>query len=746
MLYNGTIIANRYEIIEKIGAGGTADVYRAKCHKLNRFVAVKVLKREFSEDSTFISKFRIEAQSAAGMAHANIVNVFDVGDENGIHYIVMELVEGITLKQYIDNKGALEYKEAVSVAIQIAQGIEAAHKHNIIHRDIKPQNIIISQEGKVKVTDFGIAKVTSTDTVNSMAMGSVHYISPEQARGGFSNITSDIYSFGITLYEMCTGRVPFDGENTVSVALKHIQNEITPPSAYNPNIPVSVEKIILKCTQKRVDMRYQSATDVIADLKRALINPYEDFVNLGNGFDTSPTVFFTPDEMNQINARKQTVAEPDIKPYFDNGYSSGDLEVKMVPDDSIDLTHIYEDDTQYEEHHYTSDNDEDEEEAEDMAVRDDNKLDKIMLWLGIGVAVVIVFITLAVVFKAFVTFNGLSEQETSTSPKQTVETVAENEGIKVPPLVGLTAEEAQATLNGLGLGYMTNPSQLSDVMPKGYVMEQSVEDGVYVKPNTQIFVTISMGPKSFDLIGVVSYSEAVATEELEALDLVVFAEYEYNNEFEQGVVFKTEPVAGAKVQAGDTIKIFVSRGKEHVECEVPNLLDMDESAAREALDKAGLVAQLGGTASSSTVAAGRVVAQSYPEGTKLPAGTIVEIVLSSGSDNKMYHGSVTLIKDWYTAEQAPEGFDETTGIKEAYAVLRQSKDNENYTQEILPYTNINMLGDSYLLEFSGIVEGVKEASVDFYVRFTWTDPATGEVRTQEGNVMSTTAFLTEVTN
>ena len=226
MLRKGMFLADRYEIIEQIGTGGMSDVYKAKCHKLNRFVAIKVMKSEFSEDKTFVSKFRAEAQSVAGFSHPNIVNVYDVGDENGIYYIVMELVEGITLKKYIEKRGKLPYKEAVSIAIQVANGMDAAHKHNIVHRDIKPQNIIISKEGKVKVTDFGIAKVASTATINTSAsMGSVHYISPEQARGGYSDAKSDIYSIGITLYEMVTGRVPFDGESTVEVAMKHLQQE-----------------------------------------------------------------------------------------------------------------------------------------------------------------------------------------------------------------------------------------------------------------------------------------------------------------------------------------------------------------------------------------------------------------------------------------------------------------------------------------------------------------------------------------
>ena len=283
MLRKGMFLADRYEIIEQIGTGGMADVYKAKCHKLNRYVAIKVMKSEFSQDKTFVSKFWAEAQSAAGLTNPNVVNVYDVGVENGIYYIVMELVEGVTLKKYIEKRGKLPYKEAVSIAIQVANGMDAAHKHNIVHRDIKPQNIIISKEGKVKVTDFGIAKVASSSTINSSStMGSVHYISPEQARGGYSDEKSDIYSMGITLFEMLTGRVPFNGETTVAIAIKHIQEEMPSPREYVPEIPVCVEQIVLKCTQKSPDRRYHSMAALIADLKKALMSPDEDFVQIEN--------------------------------------------------------------------------------------------------------------------------------------------------------------------------------------------------------------------------------------------------------------------------------------------------------------------------------------------------------------------------------------------------------------------------------------------------------------------------------
>ena len=311
MLKTGMIIAERYEILGKIGTGGMADVYKAKDHKLNRFVAVKVLKPEFREDTTFIQKFRSEAQAAAVLTHPNIVNVFDVGDDNGVYYIVMELIEGITLKEYISKKGRLSVKEATSIAIQVSMGLEAAHSHGIVHRDVKPQNIIISMDGKVKVTDFGIARAASSNTISSNVMGSVHYSSPEQVRGGYSDEKSDIYSLGITLYEMVTGRVPFDGDTTVAIAIKHLQEEMVPPSVYAPELPHSLEQIILKCTQKSVDRRYQKMEDVIGDLKHSLIDPQGDFVKLTSVDNDAKTVVISDAELGEIKHTPKQVSKAD---------------------------------------------------------------------------------------------------------------------------------------------------------------------------------------------------------------------------------------------------------------------------------------------------------------------------------------------------------------------------------------------------------------------------------------------------
>ena len=287
-----------------------ADVYKAKDHKLNRFVAVKVLKPEFREDTTFIRKFKSEAQAAAVLTHPNIVNVFDVGDDNGVYYIVMELIEGITLKEYISKKWEmLSVKEATSIAIQVSMGLEAAHSHGIVHRDVKPAEYYHFQGWKGKVTDFGIARAASSNTISSNVMGSVHYSSPEQVRGGYSDEKSDIYSLGITMYEMVTGKVPFDGDTTVAIAIKHLQEEIVPPSIYTPELPHSLEQIILNVHRKCVDRRYQNMEDVIADLKHSLIDPQGDFVTLTSVDNEAKTVVISDKELGEIKHMPKQIAK-----------------------------------------------------------------------------------------------------------------------------------------------------------------------------------------------------------------------------------------------------------------------------------------------------------------------------------------------------------------------------------------------------------------------------------------------------
>ncbi|MBO4591757.1 MAG: PASTA domain-containing protein [Eubacterium sp.] len=300
MLKPGTILDDRYEIIDVVGTGGMSTVYRAKDERLRRFVAIKVLKSDYSSDQNFVSKFRAEAQSSAGLTHPNIVSVYDVCEDDGRYFIVMELVEGITLKEYINLNGRLSMSQAIDFSIQIASGLEAAHEHHVIHRDIKPQNIIVSKSGNIKVTDFGIAKAATSTTMSTTGIGSVHYISPEQARGGYCDERSDIYSLGITMYEMVTGRVPFEGDTNVAIALMQIQNDMIPPRQLYPDIFQSFEKIILKSTQKKPERRYLTAAALIADLKRVKENPNIDIIVAPATVSGAPTQQFTSEDMQRI--------------------------------------------------------------------------------------------------------------------------------------------------------------------------------------------------------------------------------------------------------------------------------------------------------------------------------------------------------------------------------------------------------------------------------------------------------------
>ena len=413
MIKIGTMIGDRYEVLERIGMGGMSDVYKAKDHKLNRHVAVKVLKQEFSENTNFVSKFRVEAQAAASLMHPNIVNVYDVGEDNGVYYIVMELVDGITLKKYIEKKARLSVREALSIAIQACMGIEAAHNNHIIHRDIKPQNIIISKDGKVKVTDFGIAKAATSNTITSNVMGSVHYTSPEQARGGYSDEKSDIYSMGITLFEMLTGRVPFNGETTVAIAIKHIQEEMPSPREYVPEIPVCVEQIVLKCTQKSPDRRYHSMAALIADLKKALMSPDEDFVQIENPDEAMATRTVTSRERKEINESRNKEATEGTR--LKKNETPQKPKKKKQP--------VYEEP------------EEDEEDDEDEEYDDDSRMEKITTLLAIIGAVLIGCAVIFLVGRAVGIFNF-----GATSAQVTVENVT-----------GKSAAEAQKILEDLGL-------------------------------------------------------------------------------------------------------------------------------------------------------------------------------------------------------------------------------------------------------------------------------------------------------
>lgn len=606
MLNNGTFIANRYEIVGQVGTGGMSDVYKAKDHALGRYVAIKVLKSEFSEDTNFVSKFRTEAQSAAVLEHPNIVNIYDVGSENGIHYIVMEYVEGITLKTYIEKKGQLTYKEALSIAIQVGRGIQAAHAKNIVHRDIKPQNIIISTDGKVKVTDFGIARAVSENTIHSDVMGSVHYASPEQARNGYVSNRSDIYSLGIVMYEMVTGRVPFDGDSTVAVAIQHLQDEMDPPSKYAPNLPISLEKIIQKCTQKSPDRRYDSMESLLIDLRKALLNPNEDFVTLVP-FSQDKTRVLTDDEVNEIKKKTEAVKQDEPEPEED------------------DMSEYDDDMSEY---------DKDDDDAEEGRFLN-SKMEKIVGIMRIVVAIIIVIIVVYILGSFFDVFHFGSKKNNSKNDTLVSEDVEES--VVMIDLKGKTLDEAKTELKKLGLNVTEAGTEISDSYEKGQIIDQDVAKGETVKTETTIKVTVSAGSeeenaKDVDVPDVTGKTAEAAMATLEDKNLTVSREFEFSNDVPSGQVIRQDPKAGKTVKEGTKVTIYVSQGTESIK--VTDVRGKSEADAKAALSDFDVTTT---TEHSDTVAEGNVISQSISGGQYAEKGASITIVVSSGPEKISYY-------------------------------------------------------------------------------------------------------------
>lgn len=611
MIKIGMLVGDRYEILEKIGTGGMSDVYKAKDHKLNRFVAVKVLKQEFSENANFVSKFRIEAQAAAGLMHPNIVNVYDVGEEDGIYYIVMELVEGITLKKYIEKKARLSVKEAISIAIQVSMGIEAAHNNHIIHRDIKPQNIIISKEGKVKVTDFGIAKAATSNTITSNVMGSVHYTSPEQARGGYSDEKSDIYSLGVTMFEMLTGRVPFNGETTVAIAIKHIQEEMPSPREYVSEIPVSVEQIVYKSCQKSPDRRYQSMGELIVDLKKSLMNPDEDFVKVADPDEEAATRAISDKDMAQI--KKQSQRRDSMEEAM---HLRTEKEVKR----SVKKRPVQEETDTYE------DFEEDEEDGYNP------KMEKLTTVLAIVVAVIIGCIVLFLVGKAFGLFSfGLDDSKEEI----TQETEAKEE-VEMIAVVGKNIDDVKVSLLTIGLTPEIQYEESTEYA-EGIVMKASVSEGTMVPEGTNIILTVSAGSEGIEVPDVVGYSEAEAVSGLEQKGFVVSKTEAFDKYIKAGNVISQSPEEGEKVPAGTTITICISKGVENEKVQVPDLLGKDEMEAMSLLVEAGLsLGEVTEVNHEDGTLTGMVCYQSYSVNSYVDAGTPVDISISIGPVQATY--------------------------------------------------------------------------------------------------------------
>lgn len=650
MLNQGTYLQDRYEILGRIGSGGMSVVYKAKCHTLDRLVAIKVLKEEFASDENFVSKFKMEAQAAARLSHPNIVNVYDVVDEGNLHYIVMELIEGITLKSYIEKKGFLENKEAIGIAIQVAQGIAAAHEQHIIHRDIKPQNMIISRDGNVKVADFGIARAVSSQTMNATAVGSVHYISPEQARGGYCDERSDIYSFGITLYEMVTGRVPFEGDNTVAVALAHLETPITPPSQLNPVVSSGLEQIILKCTQKKPDRRYSSIGDVITDLRHVMVDPDYDIYGAVSQTDEENDPYVTRpisrEELSQIQERRRPHTEDIVvkEPEYDPAVSIQTPETEENDGDGYDKE---ETQPQIPVHKKRSDR----KKEKDVSTQ----FERIIMVMGIFAAVLVAVVVIFVFSRLTGLFWPKSGQDKET---EVVTSETATEGINVsladnqtymPNVLGLPKDMAEAKLKEYNLAMSIETEDYSDNYKADQVMRQDVAEGEVVEKWSTVGVTISKGSDKVDLssLGLEQLSGEDAQKLLKDKELQVTLKEEANDNIETGKVIRYSP---QQAKAGDTIELVVSTGSKTAQGQVPKLIGRDEVTADALLKAAGLKT---GTVTYDYDAGkpeGTVLSQSALPGTVLEPSATVDYVVNQmeeegstqaqAADESYYMGSI----------------------------------------------------------------------------------------------------------
>lgn len=576
----GKVLGNRYEIIEKIGSGGMATVYKARCRVLNRYVAVKILKEEFANDADFIKRFQVEAQAAASLSHQNIVSIFDVGNDNGRHYIVMELIEGKTLKEIITEKGALPWKDAVKIAAQIASGLNQAHRNHIVHRDIKPHNIIITKDGVAKVTDFGIAKAVSNSTINAagMTMGSVHYFSPEQARGGYTDEKTDIYSLGVVLYEMATGKIPFEADTPVSVALKHLQETAEEPININKDIPESLNAIIIKAMQKEVANRYQSAEAMYSNLTKILKNPDEVLVNNIQSNDTSSAT-------------------------------------QRIPALGSNITK----DSKYEKNN---------EEQDDDEMGRKKKMTKKR-------ALARFFLILVVAFALFFGFVQVGKFLSNLI-------LGGNTTVEVPKIVGYSEEEATKMLEELGLKMeVTGRVVSSEYVIEGFVTYQSYTEGYRLKQGDTVEVRISKGSEKTlvpDVTEASSLREAKL--KIENVGLVYVEAFEISDEVESGDIIRQEPEVNTEVEPGSEVKVYISIGNSSGDSglvKVPDVTGKLEDEAKQILNDANLIATVKYT-TISTKEDKVVLAQSVDGGSYMTELSTIELVVNKldgevGGDN-----------------------------------------------------------------------------------------------------------------
>lgn len=604
----GRLLGNRYEIIEKIGSGGMATVYKAKCHVLNRYVAIKILRDEFTTDEEFIKRFEVEAQSAASITHPNIVSVYDVGVDGNLYYIVMELIKGKTLKEIItEEKGPLPWKWSVNIASQIASALETAHKNHIIHRDIKPHNIIITEDGVAKVTDFGIAKAVSNSTITAFGttIGSVHYFSPEHARGGFTDEKSDLYSLGVVMYEMLTGKVPFDADTAVSIALKHMQEEAKPPIELNPNIPSAVNDIIMKALRKDTNLRYQNATAMLLDLKRALKEPNGDFVD-NNDYQDFPTQRISTIGLDEERSTKSTNAKNNKKP---NKFAQF-IKNHKVLSSIVGLILLF------------------------------------VITLGLTV--------------------GISN---ARRPKE----------VAIPNLVGKTVDEAKQILTENKLNYVEDSSEYNTTYPAGQIISQTPNfvDGRKIKQNTDVKVVVSLGTETTTVPKLKGLTKDEAEDAAKSSKIKLEFVDEISKTVEAGVIIKQEKDEGETVNAGDTVKVYVSIGTGIKQVAVVSVLYKDEETAKQTLQDLGLTVNVE-YGEDKTRGNGVVLKQSIESGKTVDEGSTITITVNKLAELKT--GTVTINVKSITGFQ--DTYEETTKNNNTVAGSTETVKKENKAQDV----------------------------------------------------------------
>ncbi len=598
---NGEILGDRYELLEQVGEGGMAIVYKARCNKLNRFVAVKILKAEYSDNEEIVNKFKKEATAIAKLSDNNIVNVLDVGTQGDTNYIVMELINGKTLKEVIEQFGKVSYETAITIAIQVAKALDCAHKNNIIHRDIKPQNILVTEDGLVKVTDFGIAKSSDSATLTntSTILGSAHYFSPEQAKGSFIDDRTDIYSLGVVMYEMLTGKVPFEADSPVTIALKHLQEQVVPPKELNSRIPESLNKVVLKCMEKDANKRYQDVKELIADLEKIKENP--DVV-IGEEVGASSDTQATTQHTIVMDAIKEPIITKDNHEDPEDDYY-----------DDEDDEYYDEDDGYYE--------DEDDHYEEEKKSKRNEKPKKSSKGIIIGIAAVVIIALLGV--------GGYFMLSGGNSAKK----------VTVPNLVGMTFEDAEKQASSLGLKIIKIKEVKSD-KKAGTVLETDPKAGESVNEGSTINVTVS-GEEKLYMPNVVEDTLSDAKVKLKSIGITnINVSEEYSDSISAGNVISQDPSDGNEVTKDTTVNLVISKGKKVTTVTVPSLNGLTEREARNKLDSLGLGVDVQTSKTTDPSLKDKVIDSSPKSGATVEKGKKVILTIGTYTEENINIGDV----------------------------------------------------------------------------------------------------------